>query len=106
MPVRKGRLDEHTPADILKNFEIHAVAPLELTKQLLPLLKVSSAQKRRTVVANISSRGGSIADANYANRTSKTALYMISKSLSVDLKSDGIIVLALTPGWVQTDLGD
>ncbi len=30
---------------------------------------------------------------------------MITKSLSVDLKPDNIIVLPLTPGWVQTDMG-
>ena len=30
---------------------------------------------------------------------------MITKSLSIDLRKDNILVNALLPGWVQTDLG-
>ncbi|MCA9895247.1 MAG: SDR family NAD(P)-dependent oxidoreductase, partial [Anaerolineae bacterium] len=46
------------------------------------------------------SSGGS-----YAYRMSKAAINMAAKSLSVDLRDDGIIVIAMDPGWVQTDMG-
>ncbi len=63
------------PETMVKLFENNAVAPLALTQALLPLLKVSAAAGKRTVVANISSLGGSIADNNrgggYSYRTSK-----------------------------------
>ena len=108
----KGTVDTVTPADMLKNIEINAIAPLELTRQLLPLLKSAASQKRKTVVANISSMAGSIGDNTsggvwipYPYRASKAVMNMNSKSQSVDLKSDEIIVLAVHPGWVQTDMG-
>ena len=30
---------------------------------------------------------------------------MVNKGLSVDLKKDKILVVAINPGWVSTDLG-
>lgn len=42
---------------------------------------------------------------SYAYRSSKAAQNMLSKSLSVDLAPSKIIILALHPGWVQTDMG-
>lgn len=100
-----GNLETVQAQDVLRNIEVNAVAPLELTRALLPLLKVSSANKRKTVVANISSMAGSIGDntsgsamISYPYRSSKAALNMITRSLAVDLKETGIIVLAIHPG--------
>jgi NAD(P)-dependent dehydrogenase (short-subunit alcohol dehydrogenase family) len=52
---------------------------------------------------------GSIADngggGSYLYRSSKTALNMVVKSLSIDLKPSGITAVVFHPGWVQTDMG-
>ena len=57
----------------------------------------------------LSSQLGSIADNTsggmYIYRSSKTGLNQVIKSLSVDLKPQGITVVALHPGWVKTDMG-
>ncbi len=57
----------------------------------------------------ISSKVGSISDnssgGSYIYRSSKTALNMAVKSLSLDLSGKGVITLLLHPGWVQTDMG-
>ena len=41
----------------------------------------------------------------YLYRSSKAAVNQVVKSLSIDLKQFGINVVALHPGWVQTDMG-
>lgn len=52
---------------------------------------------------------GSMADNGYGNsyiyRSSKAALNAVVKSLSIDLREQGIISVALHPGWVKTDMG-
>lgn len=92
--------------------ENNAIAPLELTRQLLPLLRLAAgteSRKRCPLIVNISSKGGSIGDNTTGGmmpyRTSKAALNMLSRSAAMELKGEGIAVVALTPGWVRTDLG-
>ena len=67
------------------------------------------ARSERKVLASISSTMGSIArnveGRHYLYRTSKAALNMVMKSLSIDLRDRGVIAVALCPGWVQTDMG-
>ena len=66
-------------------------------------------QLRRTVVAHISSQLGSIANTtrfgtpSYA--ISKAAQNMASALLARALGERGIVVLALHPGWVMTEMG-
>lgn len=95
--------------DMMEVYEVNVVAPLLLTRALTPLLQASSKAGHKTFVANISSKVGSIADNTsgqmYAYRTSKSALNQVSKSLSIQLKADNIIVAPIHPGWVQTDMG-
>jgi NAD(P)-dependent dehydrogenase (short-subunit alcohol dehydrogenase family) len=40
----------------------------------------------------------------YGYRMSKAALNMATRSLAVDLKGRGIVVVAMHPGMVQTDM--
>lgn len=68
---------------------------------------VMASQQKKMVF--ISSKVGSITDntsgGSYIYRSSKTALNMAVKSLSLDLSGKGVITLLLHPGWVQTDMG-
>ncbi|XP_033340862.1 SDR family oxidoreductase sniffer isoform X1 [Megalopta genalis] len=102
---------------ITKTFFINIVVPLMLTKAVLPLLKVAANKcddkthmsVNRSAVINMSSLLGSIADNTiggfYPYRCSKAALNAATKSMSIDFKDDGILVISLHPGWVRTNLG-
>jgi len=105
----KDDFESVSPDKLIKNFTVNSVTPIALTKALLPLLQASARSGRKTTVANVTSKMGSLADnssgGHYSYRTSKAALNMISRSLSVDLAKQGILVAILHPGWVQTDMG-
>jgi NAD(P)-dependent dehydrogenase (short-subunit alcohol dehydrogenase family) len=83
-------------------FDVNALGPLRVTQALRPNL--SNGAK----LAMISSRAGSIGDntsgGNYGYRMAKAALNMAGVSLARDLKVQGIAVVMLHPGIVDTDL--
>ena len=84
---------------------INVMAPFRLTAALLPSIEAS---ERRTVVmmsSDVGSIGNSAQGGMYAYRTSKSALNMLTKSLSNELAPRGITVISMAPGWVQTDMG-
>ncbi|KAF8766508.1 C-factor-like [Argiope bruennichi] len=112
----RANLDNVTKEAMMENFEVNTVSPLLLSKELLPLLKTAASKAddnslscSRAAIVNITSKMGSIDDntsgGSYSYRTSKAALNMVTKSLSVDLKPHGILCFLLHPGWVQTDMG-
>lgn len=101
---RFGSLESSTPADVFEQFQVNAVAPLFLTRALLPRMRP------RAKVALVSSRMGSISDNGsgglYGYRMSKAALNAAGVSLAHDLKPAGIAVVILHPGAVRTDMTD
>ena len=84
---------------------VNVLAPFHLIRVLLPNLRLG----HRRLVLNMSSDLASIANntlgGSHAYRSSKAALNMLTKGLSIDLAPEGISVVSLAPGWVRTDLG-
>lgn len=87
----------------MKAFEINAMAPLRMAEAFCRQMK------RNGTIATLTSKMGSLADntsgGEYPYRSSKAAANMVVKSMAIDLKSSGIISVALHPGWVKTDMG-
>ncbi len=90
---------------MVDTFRINTAAPLALAEAFADQV----ARSQLKVIALQSSRMGSIADndsgGRYAYRASKAALNAVGRSLAVDLKAKGVVVLILHPGWVRTDMG-
>lgn len=87
------------------SMDVNAFGPLRVNQQFLPLLRKGD----RKLIVHISSEAGSIADCKrvswFAYCMSKTALNMQCKILQNYLSPEGFKVLALHPGWMQTDMG-
>jgi len=95
-------LDESAWLDVLR---VNTIAPVRIARALAD----SVAASRMRIIASMTSRMGSIDDntsgGRYFYRTSKAALNMAMRSLSIDLKDRGITVVVLHPGWVRTSMG-
>ena len=104
-----GSTNQHfqavSPKPWLEVLTVNLIAPLMVTQSIIDNVKKGSDKK----IFFLSSQLGSIEDNTsggmYIYRSSKTGLNQVVKSLSVDLKPQGITVVSLHPGWVKTDMG-
>uniref|UniRef100_A0A8C0J039 C-factor n=1 Tax=Chelonoidis abingdonii TaxID=106734 RepID=A0A8C0J039_CHEAB len=114
-----GTLESETPENMSLVYTTNVTGPLLVSQAFLPLLKKAaqgSNQKglscSKAAIVNMSSEGGSIQNVfiwhlgqAIAYRCSKAALNMLTKCQSLGYGGDGILSIAVHPGWVQTDMG-
>lgn len=97
-----GTINAETLTDA---FKVNTVAPFILAETLFKNIVASELK----IIANMSSIMGSMElntdGGYYAYRSTKAALNALIKSMAIDLKAYSIKVIALHPGWVQTDMG-
>jgi NAD(P)-dependent dehydrogenase (short-subunit alcohol dehydrogenase family) len=79
--------------------------PFLLCRAAVPLMR----RQRWGRIVNVSSGMGAFSDGldggHPAYRVSKAALNALSKNLAAELRHEPILVNAMCPGWVQTDMG-
>lgn len=94
-----------TADNLMTTLRVNAVGPLLVAQRFYELLN----RGIQPVLVNISSEAGSIGRMTrfrgYSYYGSKAALNMYTRSLSLDPCLKGVIVIALHPGWVRTDMG-
>jgi NAD(P)-dependent dehydrogenase (short-subunit alcohol dehydrogenase family) len=100
----RGALDL-TEAQFRSVMDVNVLGPMLMVKTLASNLAVASGK-----VVNVSSQVGSIEVAHrigsdIAYTSSKAALNMLSLKQSQALRSQGITVIALHPGWLRSDMG-
>ncbi|HVK86758.1 MAG TPA: SDR family oxidoreductase [Kofleriaceae bacterium] len=101
-----GQLAEDlTLAEAARVFDVNALGALRVTIALLPAVRKGTAKKLVHVTSGMGSIEDNKSGGAYAYRMAKVALNMMSRSLSVDLRADGITSVVINPGWVKTDMG-
>lgn len=85
-------------------FSINALGPLRLVRALLPKF-AGAANPRIALVSSVLGASADVRPVNAVYAASKIALNKFAQCLAEELKPKGIVVIALHPGWVRTDMG-
>jgi NAD(P)-dependent dehydrogenase (short-subunit alcohol dehydrogenase family) len=99
--TRFGSLEAGPMMDM---FHVNTVAPVLIAQAFADLLRRGDQPR----LINVSSDAGSLTlreGGAYTYPASKTALNMFTRCLAADLRSAGVIVISIHPGWIQTDMG-
>jgi NAD(P)-dependent dehydrogenase (short-subunit alcohol dehydrogenase family) len=84
--------------------ETNLLGPWQTVLRFLPLLRASGHAR----IVNVSSGSGSLTwmgGGTPAYGVSKAALNALTRKLAAELRADRILVNAVCPGWVATDMG-
>ncbi|MBI1682993.1 SDR family oxidoreductase [Caulobacter hibisci] len=95
-------MDYEIWADILAT---NVVSPFRVTAALIDNVKAGQAKTIVMMSSGLASIAGNLHGGSHAYRSSKAALNMLAMGLSIDLKADGVTVIAMAPGWTRTALG-
>jgi NAD(P)-dependent dehydrogenase (short-subunit alcohol dehydrogenase family) len=91
-------------AEVQRALDTNLFGAWRVTQALLPLLRRSP----RPRVVMVSSEGGSLrsmSGGTPAYSVSKAALNALTRLLAGELRADRVLVNAVCPGWVATDMG-
>ncbi len=89
---------------VQETIRTNLLGPWRVSKAFLPLLRKSRAAR----IVNVSSDAGSLARMGAgppAYQVTKAGLNALTRTLAGELSNAGILVNAVCPGWVATDMG-
>lgn len=91
--------------DWIAAFRVNTMAPLKIAEAFVTHIQRGQLKTLVTITSKMGSMADNSSGGNYQYRSSKAAVNMVVKSLSIDLAKLGITAILLHPGWVQTDMG-
>ncbi len=89
---------------VAETIKTNLLGPWRMCQAFLPLLRKSKAAR----IVNVSSESGSLAHMGAgppAYQVTKAALNALTRTLAAELRHANILVNAVCPGWVATDMG-
>lgn len=102
---RETKINDICLEQMAQVMDVNVYGAIRATRVFLPFLKKGT-EKR---IVNISSLMGSISDnssGRYSGyRVSKAGVNMLTRNIGHELAEQDFTVVALHPGWVQTDMG-
>jgi NAD(P)-dependent dehydrogenase (short-subunit alcohol dehydrogenase family) len=89
---------------VIETIRTNLLGPWRMCQAFLPLLRKSRAGR----IVNVTSESGSLANMGAgppAYQITKAALNALTRTLAGELRGTSILVNAVCPGWVATDMG-
>lgn len=99
---RLGSLDYAAWARVL---DVNTLGPMRVVEAFLDNVAKGGDRKIVTLTSAMGSITDNASGGSYAYRSSKAAVNIVMKSLSIDLGPRGITCVVVHPGWVRTAMG-
>lgn len=101
---REGTTADTTVKMLRETLDVNVVGPFLMCQAFVPMMKARGYGR----IVNVSTGMGQLermGQGSPAYRISKTALNALTRTLAVELADAGILVNAVSPGWVKTEMG-
>ena len=85
--------------------DANTLGPMRVVEAFIDNVAPSDQKRIVTITSGMGSLEDNTSGGSYAYRSSKAAVNMVMKSLSIDLAPRGITCVVMNPGWVRTDMG-
>jgi NAD(P)-dependent dehydrogenase (short-subunit alcohol dehydrogenase family) len=103
--LRRGGVADALRSDIEDCFAVNVLAPFGLTQALLPSLRAAGHARIVVVSSTMGQFTSGMRGGSLPYRISKSAVNAFVANTASELAGAGILVNAMHPGWVRTDMG-
>ncbi|NEX92148.1 SDR family oxidoreductase [Caulobacter sp. 17J65-9] len=101
---RQQQLGDIDFAEWMRTLSVNTLGPARLADAFVDNLRAGQEKKLVAITSGMGSTSES-SGGYFAYRSSKAALNNVVRNLSIALRDDRIVCVALNPGWVKTDMG-